>query len=268
MNIHRSTAELMEQNQAFVLATVIRAKGSVPGKTGFKMIVLPGGETRGTVGGGAIEKRVIGDAAEIAAGGESQVREYVLSSKAAGEDESGTVTILDMSCEGKVWIYFEVHGRKNNVYVFGGGHVGNKVLYFLKPLPFNSILIDNRREFASREANPDASQVVCSEYAEYARNFSPSENDMVVILTHGHKYDFDIVEIILKRKLTLKYIGVIGSKSKAKTMLEKIKEFSGQANRIFSPVGLPIGGDSAAEIALSIVAQIQAVQYDKIPENK
>ncbi len=114
-----------------LLQQLIDSKGSSPGKVGFKMIVKSDGTSIGTVGGGAIEEEVIEEAIGRIYSGENGTKEYLLSDKK--KSIKGDVTVVPMSCSGMVTVFYEVHGRLPTVYIFGGGHVGNALLYYMKP---------------------------------------------------------------------------------------------------------------------------------------
>jgi len=263
MEIFTKAAELKLANQPFVIATVTTVEGSVPGKLGFKILVQSSGNTLGTVGGGAIEKHIIEESLDRLARSESGSSNYVLSQNAR---ETKDVKVIPMSCSGRLSVFYEVHGEKPTVYVFGGGHVGQALLYYLKPINYHSILIDNREEYASLVKNPDADKIIFKEYEKYSEKFDPVEGSFVVILTHGHKYDEKILNILYQRKLSFPYIGIIASKSKAVGLLKRLKGNQGKSTNtsvIHTPVGLNIGGISAAEIALAIAAEIQSIRYNK-----
>ncbi len=263
METYQKINQLISTNRAFVTATIVDHKGSAPGKTGFKIIVESDGQTTGTVGGGAIEKEVIEESLERLKTGQNGLHEYLLSGKAS---KGETATLVPMSCAGRVTVFYEVHGKRPIVYVFGGGHVGQSLLYHLKPLGYHSILIDNREEFATPEENAFADEIIHADYEKFAAEFKPVENAFIAILTHGHKYDSKILNIFYKRKLTFPYIGIIASKTKAAGILKSLKEtISGEVDisPIHSPIGLNIGGNSASEIGLAIAAEIQSVRYGK-----
>ncbi|MFZ0455388.1 MAG: XdhC/CoxI family protein [Ignavibacteriaceae bacterium] len=262
MDIYKEILELEKNNQSFVIATVVKTSGSAPGKPGFKMIIKTHGSTIGTVGGGAIEVEVIKEAVKRFSTGESGTNEYLLSDNDSLENSNATV--VPMKCSGQATIYYEVHGSLTTVYVFGGGHVGHALLYSLAPLNYHTILIDNRKEFTSPEKNPSAEEYIYKEYSDFADQFTPPPKSFAVILTHGHKYDYEILKKIYQRKLDFKYVGVIASKSKASAMIHELKEQLSNdidLSNLHTPIGLKIGGNTAEEIALSIAAEIQAVKY-------
>lgn len=264
MNIEKKILEFKESNLGYVLAIVVKKNGSVPGKVGFKMIVDSEGDAYGTVGGGAIEERAKKDAEELLASGESNLREYILSDKKKAEKSESNV--IPMKCNGKVTLFYEVNKTADTIYIFGGGHVGNSLLKVLSGLPFSKVLIDNRAEYANETANPNANEIIHADYLQYAKEFEPRPNSYFVILTHGHKFDYDILKELLKKEQPIKYVGVIASKSKAGDMMEQLKtdlEGNYDESIIHSPIGLDIGGSSPGEIALAITAEIQAVKYEK-----
>ena len=256
MDIQHEIARLVEQNQSFVVATVVKTGGSTPGKTGFKLVYRDIGETFGTVGGGAIEAEVIKECENRLRENANTLVEYLLSADGSAVEN---MVAVPMSCKGTLAVFYEIHESSCTVYVFGGGHVGSALLYHLKPLPFQAILIDNRKEFANPEKNPAADKIHLEDYISYANAFQPEEGSSFVILTHGHEFDLEIAKTILSRGLPFTYMGIIASHKKAEKIKTALKKELGDnldLSRLFSPIGIKIGGDSAEEIAVSIVAEL------------
>jgi xanthine dehydrogenase accessory factor len=267
MEIQRKIVELKESNKLFVVATIIKSSGSVPGKSGFKIIVESNGNHYGTVGGGAIERQVITDCKDVLKTGNTTIKDYLLSDKTSPSKSKSNPKIVPMKCQGRVSLFFEIFGQKPNLYIFGGGHVGSALTDSISKLNYHTILIDNRKEYANSEKNPHADEIIESDYVKYAKKFKPNADDFIVIVTHGHNFDFKILKILYERKLDLNYIGLIASQSKAREIITGIKKAFGKKtniDNIYSPIGLKIGGDTPEEIALSIAAEIQSVRYNKI----
>lgn len=158
------------------------------------------------------------------------------------------------------WLYKELLGYKETVYIFGAGHISVPLSQILGLLDFRVEVFDNRKELSTFEANTYAHHKSIVDYKSVSKLVAEDGNSYVVIMTFGHKFD----EIILRQFLpkNLKYLGMIGSKSKVKTIFEElVKEgfTREQVDRVFSPIGLNIGGQTPAEIAVSIAAQI--VEY-------
>ena len=153
--------------------------------------------------------------------------------------------------------YSEPLGVKETVYIFGAGHISVPLSQILGLLDFRVELFDNRQGLSTFEGNAWAHKKQIVDYKQVSHLLPGNDRSYVVIMTFGHKFD----EIVLKQLIgkPLKYIGMIGSKSKVKTIFESlIAEGYGKENveRVCSPIGLPIGGQTPAEIAVSIAAQI------------
>ncbi len=262
-NIER-ILEFKKSNKTFVVATVVESKGSAPGKSGFRIIVDEKGNSYGTVGGGEIEFEVIEHCKRVMSSGNNELKKYLLTKKDVTVEKD--ITVVPMMCNGNITIFYEVNGMKPEVYIFGGGHVGQALLRFLPNLGYHIKLIDNRKEFCNPNVAPGADEYICMDYLDYCDKFEPSENSFLISLTHGHSFDYEIMKRIYSRNLNVKYIGVIASKSKGKQIKDKLlKEINSKPDfsKLHTPIGLKIGGDSADEIALSIAAEMQSVRYSK-----
>lgn len=155
------------------------------------------------------------------------------------------------------FIYNEPLGNKETVYIFGAGHISVPLSQILSLLDFRVEVYDNRKDLSTFSQNAYAHKKEVVDYKSVSGLVPEGKNSYVVIMTFGHKFD----EIVLKQflKKDLKYIGMIGSKSKVDTIFKELvnEGFSKeQVERVCSPIGLPIGGQTAAEIAVSIAAQI------------
>ena len=256
-----------DSNTPFVLATVVSSTGSSPGKECFKLLIDNQDNTFGTVGGGAVEFEVILQAKAFLSNGKGGMVSYLLSKKAKPKNDSEK--LIPMMCGGRMQVFFEVFGKKQTVYIFGGGHIGQALIPILKQVGYFVILVDNRKEFIDK--NILADERIFEDYIEFSSQFNPDKDAMCVLLTHGHNYDYEILHQIYLRKIAVKYIGVIASKGKAATLKKNLTKALGNDldfDNFFAPIGLNIGGDSAAEIALSISAELQSVRYNLINTSK
>ncbi len=263
MDIYEKILDLKQNNKNYVLVTVVKSIGSTPGKCGFKMIVDNEGKTFGTVGGGAIENEALSEAKRlITSDSKNILKEYALNKDEKLVDND--ITIVPMSCCGKVTLFYEVEKNASTLYIFGGGHIGSALIDIAVNLKYNIVLVDNRKEICEKYFALNINRVN-SDYKEYAETFNPEPDSYFVIVTYGHAFDYDILYALYKRDLVKKYAGVIASKNKAKEMIKNLKADLGEnldLSMLHTPIGLKIGGDTAAEIALSIAAEIQAVKYE------
>ncbi len=247
--------ELIKNEKEFTLATIIDASEGSPGRTGFKMI-LHDDKIYGTLGGGELELRSSEEMRNCIRNKVSKKLKYDLGD-------------LNMACGGRVEIFIEYFPANNSAWLFGGGHMALALSPILLSLGFKVNVIDNREEYAdSRRFNKDI-KVIHSDYLDFASKFTPKDNDSVIIFTHGHQYDYDILKIITKRDLKLKYFGLIGAKNKVKKLKAEIQalNYGELIKNLHAPIGLNIARRTTNEIAVAIAAEIIAV-YNNISEIK
>lgn len=156
-------------------------------------------------------------------------------------------------------IYTEPLTRAGKVYLFGGGHVGQALVPVLANLDFKVVVYDNRKELADRAHFPQAADVIFGAYEQISPEVRLTRNDYVVIMTPGHQGDYAILEQVLRHKTS--YVGCIGSRHKIARTQALLREagISEEAiSSVHSPIGLSIGAETPAEIAISIAAQLIA----------
>lgn len=149
------------------------------------------------------------------------------------------------------------------VFVIGGGHVSHELCALLHRLGFRHIVIDDRPEFCSPTRFPHAEHTLSVPLSELAGTLigtlRPTEADAFCIMTRGHEGDADAVRYALSTPAS--YIGLMGSRRKRETLFCTLAQegFSSEAQqRIITPIGLEIGAQTPAEIAVSIAAQLIA----------
>lgn len=166
-----------------------------------------------------------------------------------------------LSKNDQTWTYSEKINKKNKLYIIGAGHVGLATSEIFSKLDFEITLIDDRKDLNTLKANQFIDHVIITDYKEISQHITENENSYVIIMTNGFKTDKIALEKILEKKL--KYIGVLGSKSKLKIMFEVLKKngfTEKQLQNIHAPIGLFIHSQTPMEIAISIAAQITAVK--------
>ncbi|GIN91135.1 XdhC family protein [Siminovitchia terrae] len=167
--------------------------------------------------------------------------------------------------------YMEVFPVPPRLIVAGAGHVSEPVAKIGKMTGFHVTVIDDRPDFANKERFPTADEVVCAPYVEFFKALHVSPGTFIVLLTRGHKFDVVSLQELLRREEAIPkedrtaYIGMIGSKRRIAGVFEQLKnEFSDHSfTNIYSPVGLDIGGQTPAEIAVSIMAEVLKVKNGK-----
>lgn len=243
-------SELLNSNTPFVSATVVDSVGSVPGETGTKMLVTSAGWYYGTVGGGKVEKKAIDECLRLL--------QLPANSSRTSFVNWSLHKDVGMTCGGSVKIYFERHQAKLwQIVVFGAGHVASEVINLLIRFNCEVTCYDPRPEWVERLPHS-------SKLRTFVEPNMPSvvasipDDAFVLLITMGHSTDSPILIEILKTR-SFPYLGVIGSEAKRARLKQDIEQAGLPvecAERFFCPMGLPIGSNEPAEIAVSITAQL------------
>ena len=160
-------------------------------------------------------------------------------------------------------IFVETYVLPIKVIVVGAVHIAQYLVDFAKSLNFEISIIDPRGYFASEQRFPDM-KIINKWPDEAFKEIETNENTALVALTHDPKIDDPALQHALKKKFY--YIGALGSKKTHENRCQRLKEagFSDeQINLIHGPIGIKLGGRSAPEIALSIIAQLVSETYNK-----
>ena len=155
-------------------------------------------------------------------------------------------------------IFAEQINSSGKVYIFGGGHVAQELVPVLNHVGFRCVVMDDREEFTKKELFPGAEEVICGDLQNIGGYLTIGNDDYVCVMTRGHAYDTVVQAQVLKRRPT--YCGVIGSAFKAAGVRRTLKEEYGlsddELDLVTTPIGLNIKGETPAEIAISIAAQM------------
>ena len=148
----------------------------------------------------------------------------------------------------------------------GGGHVSLELAHIAARLEFEVVVIDDRPEFANEARFPMVHQVLCMPFDEALDQLGSRDTDFYAILTRGHAFDKECLAHVLRGQYA--YVGMIGSRTKVAAVYKVLREegFSQEMlDGVHSPIGLSIGGQTPAEIAVSIAAQLVQVRAQRGP---
>jgi xanthine dehydrogenase accessory factor len=247
-SIYEHILKLEQNKEQGALVLIVASHGSTPRKAGSKMIVKPDGSIIGTVGGGALEKKLIEEALEVIRAGEGRFVHHSL------------LYELGMCCGGQVDAYIEPLNPMKTFIIFGAGHVGATLAKIAKMQGFHIVVVDERPEFANEEHIPEANVILNEHHRQAYTKLKFDVNTYVVIVTHEHRYDKEILEYVVSQPAA--YIGMIGSRRKVLRTVAMLKEKGVDEEllkRAHMPIGLNIGAETPEEIAVSIMAEIIAV---------
>ena len=160
-------------------------------------------------------------------------------------------------------IFIETYILPINVIIIGAVHIAQYLVDFAKSLNFEISIIDPRGYFASEQRFPKIK--VFNKWPDEAfKEIKTNDNTALIALTHDPKIDDPAIQYALKNKFY--YIGALGSKKTHANRCERLKAagFSDDdISSIHGPIGIKLGGKSAPEIALSIIAQLVSETYKK-----
>ncbi len=164
--------------------------------------------------------------------------------------------------QGEAEIFIEVIQPPVPLVIFGAGHDAQPVVDLAKALGWQVTVIDSRPDYAKRERFPTADAIIMSRPEQISKNVSLDSRTVAVVMTHNYLHDQEILRTLLQSAVG--YIGVLGPKSRTQQLIKELQEeginpTSEQLQRLYSPVGLDIGADTPEAIALSIIAEIQAI---------
>lgn len=231
-----------------VLCTVVAAGGSTPRSVGARMIVYPHGRSRGTIGGGALEAEVV----RRCLGGD--VRSPVIVDLHLERD-------LGMACGGRVSVLLEPLGAAPEVVLFGSGHVAHELAPLVARVGFRLAVVDDVADRNTAGRFPAARLRIHSFDPTDWSGVRLDRQAYAVVVTSDHERDLAVLRALAGRELG--YVGMIGSRRKAEAVRAALRaEGVDEAwlQRLHVPVGLDIGAETPAEIAVSIVAQLVRVR--------
>jgi len=247
-SIYEAILEAERSGQLAALATVIRARGSVPRHETSKMLVFADGRIVGTVGGGELENRTIEEAKQVAHEGTPRVVTHTLVDPLHGD--AGV-------CGGEVQVFIEPITPPPTLLIIGAGHVGRSLAHLAKWMGFRVVVTDDRAELCTREFFPDADEFVVGPVQETLAKLHVDHQTYVACVTRGYLFDVDALPVLLDTPTP--YIGVIGSRRRWTMALNGLRQkgLSDESlTRVRAPIGLDIEAETPEEIAVSIMGEI------------
>jgi xanthine dehydrogenase accessory factor len=207
-----------------------------------RLVLVEGNErVTGSLGSAALDRAAVGSASEALR---------------RGATGTHTVTVDDAEQH----LYCEVHAPPVTLTIFGATHVAIPLVELARILGLRTCVVDGRERFATRERFPHADELRVGIPSELAERMSLGATSLVVLLSHDYKYDLPVLKTVLASDAA--YVGLLGSARRGKALLDFLADEGvprDQLDRVRVPVGLDIGAKSAAEIALSVLAEALAV---------
>ncbi|ATW24892.1 selenium-dependent molybdenum cofactor biosynthesis protein YqeB [Candidatus Formimonas warabiya] len=254
LQIFSQIEELLGQGNSGVLYTLIDAGATHELESGARLLVMADGRKFGSLRIPALDRDMLSRSNDILAHGqEGTIIDWQVPWTEMGKTDG----------DGVIKIFAERISPQKKLIIFGGGHVALPLAEMAAILEFRVIVVDDRPEFANEERFPRAGKIICASFEDvFQKKLLEKEIDAVtsiVIITRGHSQDRTCVRHLAATPVN--YIGMIGSIQKVKQTFRALLEEGiprEALERISAPVGLDLGGQRPAEIALSILAEIVA----------
>ncbi|NLJ57933.1 MAG: xanthine dehydrogenase [Tissierellia bacterium] len=179
-------------------------------------------------------------------------------------------------------VYIEFISQNYSVVVCGAGHISMPIIKMCQLLNLPVTVIDDRIKFLNNAISAGADKAICESFEKALSNIKGSKSTFFIIVTRGHRYDQVCLENIINKENA--YIGMIGSKVRVKKVLDYLEDKGisrEKLDKVYTPIGLNIGAETPAEIAVAIMAEIIEVKnkakgfgvysvelFDAILENK
>ncbi len=246
MKVLRAALEAMETGRPVALCTVVGVNGSAPRHCAARMLVDEEGEIVGTIGGGEWERRVILAAIQCIVDAKPSRVQFHLTHD------------LGMCCGGAMDVLIEPLSAQEHLHLFGAGHVGGAIAPLARRLGFVVHVYDERDEWLTPERFPE-----CERIEKDPRRALPDlgPRDYGVIVTHSHQLDQDLLEALIGQPWA--YLGMIGSRSKVAKFSMRLRAAGVEQElfeRVHAPIGLDIGAETPAEIAVAVAAELVRIR--------
>ena len=185
---------------------------------------------------------------------------------ALGENKSTDSKLkeINLDQDNKLEFFLEPVVDQPHLTVFGAGHIAEPLVKICSLMDFTITVVDDREDFLNYDKFPTADQLLLLDYNDYFAGAKIRENDYLVIITRGHQYDYQVLKNVINSEAS--YIGMIGSSGKIKTVYGQLQDDGISEDRlaaVHAPIGLEIGSETPAEIAVAIAAELVAIRRDK-----
>jgi len=248
LKIYQEVVRIRQKGGSGILATLISADDAIAKGDRSKVLVKISGEKVGFLfAGEEFEQNILKEAETLL----NEKKPKVVTWESKKKDSSWK----------KMEVLLEPIFSEPTVYIFGGGHVSQQLAPLTKTVNFKVVIIDDREMFANRELFPEADQVLVSEFEKCFDQLNIDETSYIVIVTRGHLYDGFVLEQAVKTNA--RYIGMIGSKKKIRTLYQDLMKKGipkETLDRVYAPIGMDIHSETPEEIAVSIAAELIAVR--------
>jgi xanthine dehydrogenase accessory factor len=219
-------------------------------------VVVVGSEVPGVAAGARLlawADRVEGSLGHAAVDGEAVQRGRA--ALHSGRPAAHEVALGDGRCS----LYVEPHAAPEALVIVGAGHIAQPLCSVGAMLGFRVTVLDDRPDFATLERFPEAERVLRADFSDPFRGVPLGRRSYLVLATRGHRYDFEALLRVFRAATPPAYVGMVASRRRTRATLEQLAREGldpGRLRSLRAPVGLDLGAETPAEIAVAIAAEI------------
>lgn len=247
--------ELIEARRAGLecaVATVAATKGSVPRAAGAKMLIYRDGKSSGTIGGGKFEALVVADAIGAMTNAAPILKTYPL--------HEGDVDSFGAICGGEVTVLIEPQKPGPALFLIGAGHCAHSIAKLAAECGFVVTVIDDRPDLLG-DLPANSVRIAAVAPPKFIANREWKADEALIMVSRHYEIDREALQAALQHHGG-GYLGMIGSERKVRRVFDELKARGVSAEeleKVYAPLGLDIGADSPAEIAVSVIAELLQV---------
>ncbi|MGD1083695.1 MAG: XdhC family protein [Verrucomicrobiota bacterium] len=234
---------IFKGRQSGVAATIFRIRGGVAARPGDRLMLDSTGNCLGQIQDPALQTQMLALAREALAANRSKTVELELAN-------------------GGVEVFVELIHAPRPLVIFGAGHDAGPIVRLAKEVGFEVTVVDARPAYARPERFPEADAVVAARPEDLSK-IGLNPRTAAVVMSHNYLMDRAFLQALLPRSLA--YLALLGPGARVRQMLQELRQEGWEADeaaslrQIHCPAGLDIGAENPEQIALAVLAEIQAV---------
>ncbi len=236
---------------ACALVTVATTTGSVPREAGAKMIVYGNGTISGTIGGGKFEALVVADALAALRDRRPMLKTYPL--------HEGDACSFGAICGGEVTMFIEPQTTGEALVLVGAGHCAQAIAKLARDCGWYVTILDDRAELLTDSAA--SLKITDRSPTEFIAAHEWQPDEALVLVSRNYQIDCEALHAALQQT-GIAYLGMIGSQRKVRRVFDELRTrgiSESALEKVHAPIGLDLGADSPAEIAVAVLAEVMQV---------
>lgn len=231
-------SQCFQSKKLGAMATIFAQQGTIKAEIGTRFLIYPDDSTYTNIEDQELLQAIATDTITAKNNQTTTVYEYQLS-------------------HGSVQVFIEVIKPPTSLIIFGAGRDALPLVQLAQAIGWEVTIVDCRAQPETYQRFSCADEVILTRREILNQQISVGENTVAVVMTHNYFDDYHIIKYLLPSSIA--YLGIMGSKHRINKILTALNPPEKQLHKLYSPIGLNLGANSPSEIAMAIIAEIQAV---------